>query len=587
MKNLAALLFFLLTGAGLVQCAVSGGIGQAISRESAEYQKGYQEGLYKGQAEGRDAGYTAGQAAGDRQGNTDGCNAGYNAGYNKGNTQGTSAGYAQGIQVGAEEGRKEGIKDGIEAAKNRCYKEGYAEGYKTGYAEGYEEGSHSNAFDLGYKKGLEDAQKIETEKGLKAGYKAGFAEREKEIRDKFFEENGTKLETSSAATDGRSENLELKMLRNTRTQAERDDYANGYSAGYSAGYKPAYDSSFQDTYNSAYRRAYDIGYNNGYDTGYREGYKHGESDGYTSGYHVAFDEEYEKYYNIEAKKDYPEKREQGKKDGLKTGHEKGYKAAYDKLYHEGYDKGYQEIAQACYDKAFAQGRLEGIEKVQKFYDENAVLELLSATVRDSNNDGVFGNGEKITLKAKIANFGFQDSKAIKVEIFCTEMELDMVDSVSMSPVKARKYGSVSSAIGDVDITFENDNLGEFELTFIHNGKGIVSKSFSISLQPKGASDEESISPELSGKFQKLLKAGSMMAQALEIAEAARVTVPQDAMIGYNYLKAACDQEMLKNNPGQVMHCMDLAVDKIRNSLNDAPPEIQQILSQTLQELSNL
>ncbi|MFC1679160.1 hypothetical protein ACFL2T_02990 [Elusimicrobiota bacterium] len=437
------------------------------------YNAGKRAGSEKGKIEGRRKGRRDGHRKGEWDGRRNGNNEGASAGYSAGKRDGWGVDQAAGTLNGSREGQRAGTNNGTRAGERRCYDEGYSDAYNVAYAAARESGLQDAAsYAAGYSKGQADAAVIEVERGQKAGYEAGFSQRENELHDSFPAAN---VMMHSFAMDSRWASLRDLPIELARggfgTPEEKKAYEKGFKEGYQRAYRRAYDDAKRDAYRESYRRAYRRAYDSEYSSSYRRGYADGKEQGYQEAYSAAYNSAYNAYFQEYKSREYPDKRAEGMRDGRAEGQKEGFEAGCAEQRKRGYDEGYQAMAAEVYPGAFEAGKRSGIQAADRYYAENAVLEVSEATFYDEDGDGKFEAGENVMMRAEVKNFGFQQSGSVVIVVKSERGEIVLVPGLSADGVGGRAKEMVDLNIGKLyDVVSPNSDA--LSVTFTEKDKPV-------------------------------------------------------------------------------------------------------------------
>ena len=124
-----------------------------------------------------------------------------------------------------------------------------------------------------------------------------------------------------------------------------------------------------------------------------------------------------------------------------------------------------------YPGAFEAGKQSGIAAADKFYSENSVLKVFSASLYDENGNGKFEAGENVALSVEIRNFGFQKSGVIALTVKSDRGEITMYPDLKVESVGGRAKGTANIWLGRLyDVVAPDSDA--MSVTFTENGKNI-------------------------------------------------------------------------------------------------------------------
>jgi predicted nucleic acid-binding Zn-ribbon protein len=386
------------------------------TREGTE--DGQREGNQQGEADGIETGTKDGTAAGKKQW--------YDHGYEQGEPVGINLGEQQAMDASETNGKKDGTQEGT--------KDGLQFAYDTGYERGLATANDQSAYQESYKTGFAEGwQRAKDE--AKAQEPVGYQDKEQEFltaplkevevgqRPKTLAENFAGLQAgTSSSSEGRYYNPRPDRYPHDRIKQF-------YMGAYDYAYRDSMATAFESAYNASYDKAYEARYNEYWDKHANMEYPESQQEGYDDGvedfrkktYRTVYDKEYpirkKHYYDIAfaANKDDAEKIAEGfaagnftasSANGLKDGKAKGYS---------------QNIEN---EKTLAYNR--GVSRASNKYENNAILELVSAQLIDASGDNFFVPGEKAAFTVVVKNFGLTSSGLLKSKLLGNAEQIDAV-----------------------------------------------------------------------------------------------------------------------------------------------------------------
>lgn len=368
---------------------------------------GAQEGTELGTFEGRRDGSTLGQQQGQAEGTRDARDRDYKAGYETGKAQGNKSATDRAEAVSEERGRADGEAQG----KTAGLKVAYDTGKKNGLKHGAETGSDQVSYKKGRTKGEAD--------GLAAAKEDARPQEPVGYRD---QENLHLNAPLKSVTIGDAQPL----ARNFEgvQQRTREDIPSRYNPRpanyphprlkefYMGAYDSSYRSSLDSTYTSVYeeqkeearRREFRTAYAHFFDRDYADSRESGRTDAFKRFDKEIYEKIYPGLYESKRQKYYAIKFDDYKVDVAETkrGFDDGNAIASE-------EKGYKEGRAAAYaanieiEKKRAYDA--GTARANDLYLKNPVLKFESASILDSDRDGIFRPGEAVDMVVKLKNFG--------------------------------------------------------------------------------------------------------------------------------------------------------------------------------------
>jgi hypothetical protein len=385
------------------------------------------DGARGGEEHGAYDGSDLSRRLGDQYGSSDGQADGYNQGTTDGQERDYRRGADQGERNGAARARIDGERDG----KN----EGIVSGNRTA---GSREGRAA-----GINRAIEsDASNVGTLQGKKAGLERAVKTGQIEGRNIGESETTKKLESGELSSQTISGPFAGSFSR--RAPAYPGDF-NGQR------YSPSIFHSKEIA-----RRAYA----DGYEVKYREYARYEYLRRIDGDYNQAYDADYGRYYNQAINRNYPAHFDQGIREGDARAYSRdypilkaqAYKIAFDQTnanpnrasaefkssYNQSevlsYTEKYEDIRSANFTRVEAEVfaaniaaqteifRQKRISEVSGIYNNNAVLQFVSAEMLDAGIsgiavlDGVFQPGEKTNHSVTLRNFGFKEASNVSVQV---------------------------------------------------------------------------------------------------------------------------------------------------------------------------